>query len=297
MNLNQEKALFHLTGKLSLSQTGTEELRQWVDEAPYFAPARFFQTAKLRSPGFSDDWKDAIHGTHLYFTNPLWFSLQLSVVQNEIQQVDVDASNNRSVMELIHKEVPVAKPDISPFEENLLPPDASQEKIDEQTAEMGAGSADTDPTENKIAGILSSQLADFKKPIDPNAELDIDADRKRMHTIDYFASQGIKIDLSSIPQDKLTTHLRKFTDWLKQVKTAQGGSVNELAGNPEMEKAVVENAKISNETREIVTEAMADVLVKQGQTDKAIQLYIKLSFLNPEKSSYFAAKIEQLKGI
>jgi hypothetical protein len=42
---------------------------------------------------------------------------------------------------------------------------------------------------------------------------------------------------------------------------------------------------------------MADVLVKQGQVEKAIQLYIKLSFTNPEKSSYFAAKIEQLKGI
>jgi hypothetical protein len=64
-----------------------------------------------------------------------------------------------------------------------------------------------------------------------------------------------------------------------------------------MEKAVAETAKNSNETREIVTESMADVLVKQGQAEKAIQLYIKLSFLNPEKSSYFAAKIEQLKGI
>jgi hypothetical protein len=46
-----------------------------------------------------------------------------------------------------------------------------------------------------------------------------------------------------------------------------------------------------------VTETMAEVLEKQGQLDKAIQLYIKLSFINPEKSAYFAAKIQQLKGI
>jgi RAB protein geranylgeranyltransferase component A len=132
--------------------------------------------------------------------------------------------------------------------------------------------------------------------LEKDAELDIDAEKKRLHTIDYFASQGIKIDLSAIPQDKLTTHLRKFTDWLKQVKTANVNPA-ELSANLEMEKAVAETAKNSNETREVVTESMADVLVKQGQAEKAIQLYIKLSFLNPEKSSYFAAKIEQLKGI
>jgi hypothetical protein len=42
---------------------------------------------------------------------------------------------------------------------------------------------------------------------------------------------------------------------------------------------------------------MADVFIKQGKVDKAIQLYIKLSFLDPHKSAYFATKIQQLKGI
>ncbi|MEA3426660.1 MAG: hypothetical protein U9R46_10465, partial [Bacteroidota bacterium] len=154
----------------------------------------------------------------------------------------------------------------------------------------------TTETESKIAGILSNQLADFKKPVEPDAVLDIDAEKKKLHTIDYFASQGIKVDLSAIPQDKLTAHLRKFTDWLKQIKQAQG-TPNDLGTTLEMEKAVAETAKNSNETREVLTETMADVLEKQGQVEKAIQLYIKLSFINPEKSSYFAAKIEQLKGI
>ena len=40
---------------------------------------------------------------------------------------------------------------------------------------------------------------------------------------------------------------------------------------------------------------MAEVLVKQGKIDKAVQVYIKLSFLDPDKSAYFAKKIEQLK--
>lgn len=297
MNLNQEKALFHLTGKLTLSQIAPETLQQLVDEAPYFAPVHFFQTAQKQIQDRSDDWKNSLQHTQLYFTNPLWLSLQLSGLEKEMAK-SADKTSNK--IPDVHPELIETLPDqtsLLSFKENILQPDPELPGTPDQKA-----GTDTDPdpdktADSKIADILSSQLADFKKPIDPNATLDIDADRKRMHTIDYFASQGIKIDLNAIPQDKLTTHLRKFTDWLKQMKTIQGGSVTELVSNPEMEKAVYENAKISNESREIVTEAMAEVLMQQGQTEKAIQLYIKLSFINPEKSSYFAAKIEQLKGL
>ena len=71
----------------------------------------------------------------------------------------------------------------------------------------------------------------------------------------------------------------------------------DLGTGSDLEKAVALIAENSNESREIVTETMAEILEKQGQADKAIQLYIKLSFINPEKSAYFAAKIQQLKGI
>jgi hypothetical protein len=43
------------------------------------------------------------------------------------------------------------------------------------------------------------------------------------------------------------------------------------------------------------TEAMAEVWIKQGQPEKAIKIYEKLSLLNPSKSSYFAVLIEKLK--
>lgn len=154
--------------------------------------------------------------------------------------------------------------------------------------------AATDLSNSKIASLLSTQFADFKKPINEDEQLEIS--KEPMHTIDYFASQGIKIDLSKIPQDKLTTQLRRFTDWLKYMKSDNPNPID-LGTNPELEDAVGIIAQTSNEQKEIVTESMAEVLHKQGQMDKAIQLYIKLSFLNPEKSAYFAAKIQHLKGI
>ena len=297
MNLTQEKAFFHLTGKLDLSELPVESLQHAADEAPYFAPARFFLTAKQKQQEPGTVWQANAKQTNLYFTNPYWLQFQLDGYATETLVT--------KKQEPIPKEkTAIAVPTIEAVKEIMRKIDPSQEttgEIEEEPAPdeyIEEADAVQEPVapDNKIAGILSNQLADFKKPVDADAVLDIDADRKRLHTIDYFASQGIKIDLSSIPQDKLTAHLRKFTDWLKQVKSANA-SPHDLGTNLEMEKAVAETAKNSNETREIVTETMADVLVKQGQKDKAIQLYIKLSFLNPEKSSYFAAKIEQLKGI
>jgi len=70
----------------------------------------------------------------------------------------------------------------------------------------------------------------------------------------------------------------------------------DLGTDAETERIIETIAQTSNETKDIVTEAMAEVLVKQGKTEKALQLYKKLSFLNPAKSTYFAAKIEELKA-
>lgn len=290
MNLNQEKALFHLTGKLHLSESNRAVIEQLVAEAPYFAPARFFDTIGKQEHKARET---AAQKTNLYFTNPYWLQYQLG-------DADPFIESSKPAETLAEEPVAAAEASLVSVKEIMQRTDPSQEttgSVEEDPMEQAEQPIEiTEQAESKISGILSSQLADFKKPVEADDLLEIDIEKKRLHTVDYFASQGIKIDLSSIPQDKLTTHLRKFTDWLRTVKNTHGDT-HRMESNPEMERAVAETAKISNETREIVTETMADVLVKQGQTEKAVQLYIKLSFLNPEKSSYFAAKIEQLKGI
>lgn len=45
----------------------------------------------------------------------------------------------------------------------------------------------------------------------------------------------------------------------------------------------------------IVTETMAKLYLKQGNKDKALQIYRQLSALNPKKSAYFADRIKELE--
>ena len=115
------------------------------------------------------------------------------------------------------------------------------------------------------------------------------------HTIDYFASQGIKLDkIDPNPQDKLGKQLKSFTEWLKSMRKLPQASVAKVLAENE-ETAVINAAAHSVVGKDVITEAMAEVLEKQGLHDKAADVYRKLSLLNPSKSAYFAARIEALK--
>ncbi|MFL5748636.1 MAG: hypothetical protein ACJ751_28445 [Niastella sp.] len=113
------------------------------------------------------------------------------------------------------------------------------------------------------------------------------------HTIDYFASQGIKL-LQEELKDKLGKQLKSFTDWLRSMKRV--GPVESTSLDEITNQSIQRIAEHSVEEKEVLTEAMAEVWAKQGNTNKAIRVYEKLSLLNPAKSPYFAGRIEQLKA-
>ncbi len=154
----------------------------------------------------------------------------------------------------------------------------------------------TSPQLSAELAAIASQLGS-KQPVDPRF------DEKKAksivfepyHTIDYFASQGIKLVLDDNPADSFGRQLKSFTDWLKTMKRLP---VQPLTGKAnETETAEVKHfAADSVEDRDILTETMAEVLVKQGMTDNAIAIYGKLSLIYPLKFAYFAARIQQLKA-
>ena len=61
-------------------------------------------------------------------------------------------------------------------------------------------------------------------------------------------------------------------------------------------RKIIDIAKKSIENSDdIISETLAELLAKQGSRKKAIQMYERLSLIFPEKSAFFAAKIEKLK--
>ncbi|MFZ9695361.1 MAG: hypothetical protein ACO3AY_05765 [Chitinophagaceae bacterium] len=114
------------------------------------------------------------------------------------------------------------------------------------------------------------------------------------HTVDYFASQGIRFKIDEQPTDKFGQQLKSFTDWIKTMKKLPLSEIGKSV-DPKEERKVEQLAGRSLEQQEVVTEAMADIWIKQRNFTKAREIYQKLSLLEPAKSAYFVSKIDELK--
>ena len=111
---------------------------------------------------------------------------------------------------------------------------------------------------------------------------------------DYFASQGIKLSEEVQTGDKLGKQLKSFTEWLKTMKKVHESKLP--PGNEQTDIAVQKLAEKSNEEGDVLTESMAEAYLQQGKAKKAREIFEKLSLFNPNKSAYFAAKIESITG-
>ncbi|MEO7314979.1 MAG: hypothetical protein ABIW47_07330 [Ginsengibacter sp.] len=190
--------------------------------------------------------------------------------------------------------------------ENKIQQDLSEEHIQEDSPAESSEEINITPEEihasNPSESINPEIAAAEEIPVKPSAANEGEPEETEenhtlefepLHTIDYFASQGIIIKEEALMNDKLGKQMKSFTDWLKSMKKLHPGKLPEQ--NEVVEKIIQSSAELSNEDAGVLTEAMADVLIKQGKRGKAIEMFEKLSLMNPSKSIYFAAKIESLK--
>ncbi|TNF40670.1 MAG: hypothetical protein EP311_08575 [Cytophagales bacterium] len=75
----------------------------------------------------------------------------------------------------------------------------------------------------------------------------------------------------------------------KSIKLA---TIKEIEANQNTENLAESSTKLDES---LMTESFAKILIKQGKKDKALEIYEKLSLKFPEKRTYFADLIENLK--
>lgn len=276
------KSLLH---KDSLDQCSLEELQQYADRYPYFGAAQLLLAKKLQTEN-TERYQDQLQKTYLFFHNPLW-----------VQQL-LNDTGTAVIKETEKKEQPAAQ---APATEEIITATAEPPQMEDAVSLAEAVIHDTNHIPEQepvtITGITepAEPVVEEKTAIETTAVTNNnDLLFEPYHTVDYFASQGIKFKEEEKPADKFSQQLKSFTEWLKTMKKLP---VAEMARTVETasEKKVEQLAEHSLEEREVITEAMAAVWEKQGNREKAIEVYSKLSLLEPAKSPYFAAKIEILK--
>lgn len=166
--------------------------------------------------------------------------------------------------------------------EELTEDDLTDETEPEETADKELLPLPT----NMLSESLAQAAAKFKnEPVNEDALVFKTA---YQHTVDYFASQGIKLDGEPAKDDRFGQQVKTFTSWLRQMKR-----LNETV--LEADPLVESHAAHSLQKDDVLTESMADVLLKQGKNSQAIYVLEKLRLLHPQKSHYFAARIDQIK--
>src|SRR5690242_15041555 len=259
---DDKQLLEHLFGKPALAAVEEDRLRQMVKEYPYF-PHVYWMLAARTGNGKSEGSPGDIHRAAAYAFHPLRLQQYLP---GHTQEKEAGAAPT--------------------------PPASAG-----TPAAPGAVKGNGIDAESRTAGVTAT--ADQAPPASSAPLI------QPLFTRDYFAYTGTRLP-DHIENDKRPTmeQLHSFTDWLRAMKRPKGSVDPDIekdaasrAARDETEHAGIRvSAATSVETAdEVYTEAMAEVRAAKGQIDKAIAIYEKLSLSSPEKSAYFAQKIEALK--
>lgn len=271
MNTGETHTL--LEQKKLLKRGGSEELDQLLRQYPWFAAGHLLKAFNHQSEASAKGlWQKALlyggHSPQISFIFSQLINPQTAtfIWRNETEISITDSSapavSTSSSFESVES-------NIQDEEDAVLDADAISEAADAEEMQINLAKMPTS-SNDKSAAILFEPY----------------------HTVDYFASQGIRLKDEKLGNDTLSNQVKTFTQWLRTMKKIYVEEEGSLEKKDE--EQVLRIADNSNRDEMIVTETMAQVFLQQGKAKKAIDVYQKLSLLHPEKSGYFASLIESL---
>jgi hypothetical protein len=310
--MGNSEFLFETIFKRKISDLDNKAYFAQIAEAhPYFSVAQYYLL--LQTDKDSSNYSKQAAKTSLLFNNPFWLQFQLGdtlpansdetitsfsdiIIPEKIGIVNTKPIEQKNDFpEIIQVENLVTE--IAP-EIELINTDQSLEIINPPIAasHFNEGIAplvnDIEQEDDPLSDQRISPL-NFKFNLNTSKVTEDRITFEPLHTSDYFASLGIKLSSKALHSDKLGKQMKSFTDWLKEMKKLQPDQLPLQSIQADL--TIQKLAEASNFEIEVETEAMAEVLIQQGKKQKALNVYKKLSLLDPSKSAYFAAKINQLK--
>ncbi|MBK7374776.1 MAG: hypothetical protein IPJ02_04185 [Chitinophagaceae bacterium] len=317
--MQHNQALFESLFKRNFSDPGNKNFLEGITAAhPYFSPAQFYLLQ--RTDEGTAAFEEQAGKTNIFFNNPLWLNFQLQQTEPEtLKEATVIAGSAPEIQEaenIVEPEpVKVDLPVIENITETKTEPEPEFEPepvmtelpvMENITKTEPEPEFEPEPVMTELPVMENITKTEPEPEFEPEPlkiELKLPEEKnitddlplfEPMHMVDYFASQGIKLGEEVQAGDKLGKQLKSFTEWLKTMKKVHTVATAEETIKTDL--TVEALAEMSNTENEVITEAMAEVFARQGKTGRAMEVYQKLSLLNPAKSAYFAAKIENLKG-
>nr|MBP6687678.1 hypothetical protein [Lacibacter sp.] len=271
-----------------LKETTVADLEMMAYQYPWFGTAQLLLAAKQKQTGVLTA-DQQVQKAMIYFNQPSWLGTQLNrfitaepisvtaiketEALHEIDETDaaLDAVAMIEAEDIRDKKDNNVLTDASLDAEYVLKADADKEAdqfIKELDIEEQAEAMIEADAQREVADFMSNADAEMAADATIDAELAKEEFIKTeepaaveekpvftfepFHTVDYFASQGIKMREEKIEGDKLDKQVKSFTQWLRSMKKIYVEEQKELGLTEE--KDVLAIATESNQQTEVMTE-------------------------------------------
>jgi hypothetical protein len=276
--MDAKKIIDRINNPAELQYDDAKEWKELTEKHPYFSVGQLLQ--------YGNDYfqeKDNIEFTAIYKSDPIQFAQFAnelkSVEKRELKKIKQEKLNVEKI------ETPVVAVETVKAEivvENKELPISPKEDILAMINEL--------PNRN----IIEEKVVKSEPIVAaPNTE-DLSEEEKKQKALmvmmsfsdwlNHFKSKTEKEQIEEQEKRALKTAWQK--EKLTAIIEEEQDEIPEMIFKQAMDSISMENALIS--------ESLAEILAKQGKTDKAIEMYKKLSLRNPEKNSYFADRIKDL---
>ena len=275
--MNTESIYQFLEDRRSVSEEVEKTMASILEKHPWFGGGQLLYALMKKQSG-SPDADAQMAKAQLFLSNPLWANWQ--TLQSD-EQAFKEPEFILTKAEEITDEI---------IENSSTEPDIQTTPTEEITIQE-TENITTEPAEKEEE--IPAPPLNLSISLKEEPEADTPLSFEPLHTVDYFASQGIRLKQEQLGNDQLSKQVKTFTQWLQTMKKMY--HTDQHTAEKTEDKSITKMADASNESGEIITETMAEVLLQQGKTVQAMALFEKLSLLHPEKSSYFTARISELK--